>query len=68
MTYKDEGNGASDESLKTYKVLRTGDLAFEGHTNKDFRYGRFVANVAKIQHFKASERYACIILEVLYSL
>lgn len=44
MTYKDEGNGASDESLKTYKVLRTGDLAFEGHTNKDFRYGRFVAN------------------------
>ena len=44
MTYKNEGNGASDESLKTYKVLRTGDLAFEGHTNKDFRYGRFVAN------------------------
>lgn len=44
MTYKDEGNGASDESLKSYKVLRTGDLAFEGHTNKDFRYGRFVAN------------------------
>ena len=44
MTYKYEGNGASDESLKTYKVLRLGDLAFEGHTNKDFRYGRFVAN------------------------
>lgn len=44
MTYKDEGNGASDESLKTYKVLRPGDLAFEGHTNKEFRYGRFVAN------------------------
>ena len=44
MTYKDEGNGASDESLKTYKVLRLGDLAFEGHTNKEFRYGRFVAN------------------------
>ena len=44
MTYNDEGNGASDESLKTYKVLRVGDLAFEGHTNKNFRYGRFVAN------------------------
>lgn len=44
MTYKDEGNGASEESLKTYKVLRMGDLAFEGHTNKEFRYGRFVAN------------------------
>ena len=44
MSYKDEGNGASDSSLKTYKVLRPGDLAFEGHTNKEFRYGRFVAN------------------------
>ena len=44
MTYKNEGNGASDESLKKYKVLRKGDLAFEGHTNKEFRYGRFVVN------------------------
>lgn len=44
MTYKDEGNGAADSSLKTYKVLRIGDVAFEGHTNKEFRYGRFVAN------------------------
>ena len=44
MTYKNAGNGASDESLKTYKVLRVGDLAFEGHTNSEFRYGRFVAN------------------------
>lgn len=44
MTYRNEGNGASDESLKTYKVLRVGDLAFEGHTNKEFRYGRFVTN------------------------
>ena len=44
MTYKDEGNGASDSSLANYKVLRIGDIAFEGHTNKEFRYGRFVAN------------------------
>lgn len=44
MTYKGEGNGASNNSLRTYKVLRMGDLAFEGHTNKEFRYGRFVAN------------------------
>ncbi len=44
MTYKDEGNGAADTSLSTYKVLRIGDIAFEGHTNKEFRYGRFVAN------------------------
>ena len=44
MTYKHEGNGASERSLPTYKVLRLGDLAFEGHTNKKFRYGRFVVN------------------------
>ena len=44
MTYKDEGNGAADSSLANYKVLRIGDIAFEGHTNKDFRYGRFIVN------------------------
>lgn len=44
MTYKNEGNGASDDSLSNYKVLRMGDIAFEGHQNKEFRYGRFVLN------------------------
>lgn len=44
MTYNPSGNGASDDSLKTYKVLRIGDIAFEGHKNKDFAYGRFVMN------------------------
>jgi len=44
MNYKDEGNGASDDSQATYKALRVGDIAFEGHTNKQFRFGRFVVN------------------------
>jgi len=44
MSYKDNGNGASESSLSTYKVLRVGDIAFEGHTNKQFRFGRFVVN------------------------
>ena len=44
MSYKDDGNGASESSLTTYKVLRVGDIAFEGHTNKQFRFGRFVVN------------------------
>lgn len=44
MTYKNSGNGAADSSMVNYKVLRVGDIAFEGHTNKEFRYGRFVAN------------------------
>ena len=44
MSYKDDGNGASESSLSTYKVIRVGDIAFEGHTNKQFRFGRFVVN------------------------
>ena len=44
MTFNEQGNGADASSLPKYKVLRVGDLAFEGHTNKDFRYGRFVLN------------------------
>ena len=44
MTLNDEGNGAAEESLPNYKVIRVGDVAFEGHTNKEFAYGRFVVN------------------------
>ena len=46
MTYKEVGNGAADSSLANYKRLRLGDVAFEGHTSKEFRYGRFVLNDA----------------------
>src|SRR5574344_1648305 len=44
MTCKAEGNGAADNSIPNYKALRDGDIAFEGHTNRDFRYSRFVLN------------------------
>lgn len=44
MTYRLDGNGAADSSLSNYKRLRLGDIAFEGHTSKEFRYGRFVLN------------------------
>ena len=44
MSFKTDGNGAADTSLANYKRLRTGDIAFEGHTSKEFRYGRFVLN------------------------
>ncbi|WP_265590555.1 restriction endonuclease subunit S [Granulimonas faecalis] len=46
MTYKEEGNGAANDSLRNYKVLRKGDIAFEGHKNKEFAFGRFVLNDA----------------------
>ena len=44
MTFNTQGNGAEEASLAKYKVLRVGDIAFEGHTSKEFRYGRFVLN------------------------
>ena len=46
MTFNCGGNGASDESLPNYKRLRIGDIAFEGHANKEFSFGRFVLNDA----------------------
>jgi len=44
MNYRVDGGGAAEESLSNYKRLRVGDIAFEGHTSRDFRYGRFVLN------------------------
>ncbi|MDF7627512.1 restriction endonuclease subunit S [Lactobacillaceae bacterium L1_55_11] len=44
MKYNPFGNGAAVESLNNYKVLREGDVAFEGHASKKFSYGRFVMN------------------------
>ena len=46
MIFNCGGNGASDESLPNYKRLRIGDIAFEGHANKEFSFGRFVLNDA----------------------
>lgn len=44
MHFKLEGNKADEKSLPKYKVMRTGDIAFEGHINKHFKHGRFVLN------------------------
>lgn len=44
MHFNKNGNGASEDSLLNYKVLRIGDIAYEGHTNKQFAFGRFVLN------------------------
>jgi len=35
---------SSDDYMKTYNVIRLNDIAFEGHTSKEFEYGRFVLN------------------------
>ena len=61
------GNGAADDSLSNYKVIRVGDVAFEGHTNKVHAYGRFVLNDAG--DGLMSPRFSCLrpIVEQRYS-
>ena len=67
MTFNSAGNGADDSSLPNYKRLRLGDIAFEGHTNKEFAYGRFVLNDAG--NGIMSPRFTCLrpIVEQEYS-
>ena len=61
------GNGAADDSLSNYKIIRIGDIAFEGHTNKVHAYGRFVLNDAG--DGLMSPRFSCLrpIVEQRYS-
>ena len=58
MKYNKKGNGADKNSLSTYKVLRLGDIAFEGHENKEFSHGRFVLN--DIGDGIMSPRFSCL--------
>ena len=44
MQFKPDVIVTSEEYLKTYFTFNLGDIAFEGHQSKDFRYGRFVEN------------------------
>lgn len=44
MYFKPEGNKAAEESLPKYRVLREGDIAYEGNKSKHFKHGRFVLN------------------------
>lgn len=44
MYYQDEDKVTSNNiDTRTY-VMRVGDMSFEGHPNKEFKYGRFVVN------------------------
>ena len=44
MQYRPDIKVTDIEYLRTYNVLKLGDIAFEGHQSKEFRYGRFVEN------------------------
>ena len=44
MQYRPDIKVTDIEYLRTYNILKLGDIAFEGHQSKEFRYGRFVEN------------------------
>lgn len=44
MHFSSEVYITDDDYLRTYNVMRLGDIAFEGHSNKEFAHGRFVEN------------------------
>lgn len=44
MHFSTEVYVTDDDYLRTYNVMRLGDIAFEGHSNREFAHGRFVEN------------------------
>lgn len=44
MYFNANVNVTDEQYLRTYNVMRLGDIAFEGHSNKEFSHGRFVEN------------------------
>ena len=44
MQFKTDIKVSTVEYLRTYYTFKKGDIAFEGHQSKEFRFGRFVEN------------------------
>ena len=44
MYFKNEEAKSDEEYMKTYNVMRLGDIAFEGNKSKHFAHGRMVEN------------------------
>lgn len=44
MYFKEDTKESSDDYMRTYNIMRLGDIAFEGNKSKNFAHGRFVEN------------------------
>ena len=44
MYFKADTKESSDDYMKTYNIMRMGDIAFEGNKSKNYAHGRFVEN------------------------
>ena len=46
MYFKADTKESSDDYMKTYNIMRMGDIAFEGNKSKNYAHGRFVENTS----------------------
>lgn len=44
MYFKEDVKESNEDYMRTYNVMRLGDIAFEGNKSKNFSHGRFVEN------------------------
>lgn len=44
MYFKNDVVKSDDDYMRTYNIMRLGDIAFEGNKSKNFAHGRFVEN------------------------
>ena len=44
MYFKEDVKDSSEEYMRTYNIMRLGDIAFEGNKSKNYAHGRFVEN------------------------
>lgn len=44
MYFKEDVKESRDDYMRTYNIMRLGDIAFEGNKSKKFSHGRFVEN------------------------
>lgn len=44
MYFKEDTKESNDDYMRTYNIMRLGDIAFEGNKSKNYAHGRFVEN------------------------
>ena len=44
MFYRSEVSNSSDDYMRTYNIMRLGDIAYEGNKSINYAYGRWVEN------------------------
>jgi len=52
LYFKEDVKESDDDYMRTYNVMRLGDIAFEGNKSKYFAHGRFVENTIEVPEIR----------------